>query len=149
MLSLEKDLQTLEGSGLIRLAATYPDLEYWFRHALVQETTYQTLVRPDRKHLHRIVGEVLERASDGHSALAPLLAHHFDQAGDESRAQAYYLLAGDNAARVYANAEASAHYTRALEVLSQSANPSTAALNELYSKRGRALELSGQYDQAL
>ena len=64
------------------------------------------------------------------------------------RAQSYYVLAGDDAGRVYANAEAVAHYTRALALLS-AGTPTTQALNELYTKRGRALELSGQYDQAL
>src|SRR5438105_1906236 len=112
--TLEQALQALEDFGLIGLLAAQPDLEYQFRHALVQETTYQTLVRPDRKHLHRIVGEVLEGAGDGRGGRADLLAYHFDQAGDEVRAQAYYLLAGDDAGRVYANAEAVAHYTRAL-----------------------------------
>src|SRR5437667_851950 len=146
--TLEQDLQALERFGLIRLVATHPEREYQFQHALVQETTYQTLVRPDRKHLHRIVGEALEQVGDGRDALAPLLAFHFDQAGDEMRAQSYYVLAGDDAGRVYANAEAVAHYTRALALLS-AGTPTTQALNELYTKRGRALELSGQYDQAL
>src|SRR5207244_7042494 len=133
-MTLEQDLQALEWAQLIRLAATHPELEYLFRHALVQETTYQTLVRPDRKHLHRVVGEVLERAAgERNAALAPLLAYQFDHAGDETRAGAYYRLAGDQAARVYANAEASAHYTRALELLSSGA-ASTAALKELYTK---------------
>lgn len=146
--TLDQSLQTLEEYGLIRLAATHPELEYWFRHALVQEATYQTLVRADRRHLHQLVGEVLERmAGERSAAVAPLLAHHFDRAGDETRATTYYLLAGDQAARVYANAESIAHYTRALGILSHG-KPETKTLDELYKKRGRALELSGQYDQA-
>jgi predicted ATPase len=45
-------LNTLEKSGLIRLAQIQPELEYLFRHALVQEATYESLLKNDRKRVH-------------------------------------------------------------------------------------------------
>ncbi|MGH2522606.1 MAG: hypothetical protein ACRDH2_08895 [Anaerolineales bacterium] len=60
-MTLGNHLSTLETSGLIRLAARQPELEYLFRHALIQEAAYGSLVKADRRNLHRAVGEALER----------------------------------------------------------------------------------------
>jgi tetratricopeptide (TPR) repeat protein len=144
------NLQTLEDSGLIRLAAAQPELEYLFRHTLVQEATYRTLLREDRKRLHAFVGDTLERDfPERRAELAPILARHFAEAGDDRRALHYYALAGDHAAQRYANAEAAMHYTRAVELLAAGADLAGTRLSELYTKRGRVLELSGQYAEAL
>ncbi len=53
-------LTILEAGGLIRLAAVAPDLAYLFRHALLQDAAYASLLRADRKLLHRLVAEKLE-----------------------------------------------------------------------------------------
>ncbi|MCP4540311.1 MAG: hypothetical protein GY832_24495 [Chloroflexi bacterium] len=153
-------LDHLEISGLVRLAQTAPELEYLFRHALVQEAAYKSLLRQDRKRMHRAVGETLERLyPDRLDELASLLAHHFAVAGDDQRALEYYILAGDTVARAYANDEAVEHYTRALEIARRL--PATELLaikgdaepvdpiQHLYTRRGRVLELGGQYDKAL
>ncbi len=142
-------LNSLESIGLIRLAATLPDVEYLFRHTLVQEAAYHSLVKRDRAHLHRSVGETLERMyPDRAGELAALLAKHFDEAGDDERALKYFALAGEAAAAVYANAEAVMHYTRALEIARRS-GASSPVLRRLYHGIGRALELSAHDDRAL
>jgi tetratricopeptide (TPR) repeat protein len=144
-------LATLESTGLIRLAATQPELEYLFRHALVQEAAYDSLVKQDRKRLHRAVGEALERRFPDQAAsreLAPLLARHFDEAGDDRRASAYFARAGDAAAAVYANAEAVEHYTRAIGI-ARSTQAGDPLLRHLYLSLGRTLELSARDDRAL
>ena len=53
-------LDTLEAKGLIRLATFQPELEYLFRHALVQDTAYGSLLKQERRELHRLVGDALE-----------------------------------------------------------------------------------------
>jgi tetratricopeptide (TPR) repeat protein len=154
-MSLNQHLSTLEASGLIRLAAVQPELEYLFRHALVQEAAYASLVKADRKRLHLVVGDALEHLYPDQLAsreLAPVLAQHFYLAGEGPRALRYFTLAGDAAARVYANAEAEMHYARALELATRSDAPvalDPAQLAHLYLGRGRALELNAQYDDAL
>jgi len=150
-MSLASQLATLESTGLIRLAATLPEVEYWFRHTLVQEAAYDSLVKSSRRQLHRWVGEALESlypGALGSRDLAPLLAKHFDEAGDTRRALGYFTRAGDAAAAVYANAEAVMHFTRALELARQSEADSDAVCH-LYLGIGRALELSAQDDRAL
>src|SRR3990172_55440 len=114
---LTSQLDTLLASGLVQLAAAQPELEYLFRHALIQDAAYHSLVKADRKQLHRAVGDALEALYSDQAAsreLAPLLAQHYDLAGEDGRALRYFTLAADAAARVYANPEAALHYSRAL-----------------------------------
>ena len=154
MPTLTQHLTQLESHGLIRLAAVQPELEYLFRHALVQDAAYASLVKADRKQLHLVVGEALERLYPDQLAsreLAPVLAQHFYQAGDGERALRYFTLAGDAAARVYANAEAEMQYARALELATRGDAPisvTSEQLIHLYLSRGHALELTGQYPEA-
>ncbi|MCA9968814.1 MAG: hypothetical protein KC425_01300, partial [Anaerolineales bacterium] len=116
-MTLLNNLNTLESAGLIRLAQLEPELAYLFRHALVQDAAYATLLSEDRQRLHRAVGEAMEQLYtdrlDGH---APLLAHHFHEAGDNARARRYYTLAGIHALKSYANAEAATLFRRALSL---------------------------------
>ncbi|MGH2522989.1 MAG: tetratricopeptide repeat protein, partial [Anaerolineales bacterium] len=156
-MSLGQQLHALEASGLIRLAQTEPELEYLFRHTLVQEAAYGSLVKQDRRHLHRKVGETLEHLYTDQLAsreIAPLLARHFAEAGDDPRALHYFALAGDAAMRVYANAEAVLHYTHALEIARrtptfQQFSAEVESLRHLYLSRGESLELSARYAEAL
>ncbi|HJW90490.1 MAG TPA: AAA family ATPase, partial [Anaerolineales bacterium] len=110
-------LSALESAGLIRIAKVEPDLEYLFRHTLVQEAAYASLLVDDRKRLHRSVGEAVERIYpdrlDSHD-LAPRLGQHFCEAGDDERALKYYTLAGEAALAFYANQEAEEYYRQAL-----------------------------------
>jgi tetratricopeptide (TPR) repeat protein len=86
--------------------------------------------------------------ADRLEANAGLLGYHFYLAGDE-RALKYYTLAGEVAYRLYANTEAVAHYTRALEIARRAGRADRAALQKLYARRGRALELNAHYREAL
>jgi predicted ATPase len=61
-MTLSHQLQTLETSGLIRLAQEHPELEYLFRHVLVQDAAYESLLYSDRRHLHETVAETIVRA---------------------------------------------------------------------------------------
>jgi len=162
-MTLSDHLTTLETANLLRLAQAEPELEYIFHHALQQEAAYETLLKNERKRLHLIVGEMLERDyPERLDELAPVLGRHFNLGGDPARALHYFTLAGDSAARAYANAEAITHYTKALELAKNftsspvSPSPSgTSPMGEgpgvgvLYSKLGRALELTTRYEEAI
>ena len=125
---LTSHLTTLEASGLIHLAQTEPEIEYLFRHALVQEAAYETLVKTERKRLHRAAGEALEwlypeRADE----LAAILAHHFAAAGDDEKGVAYSRRAARKAVAMYAYDEAVQHLQTALH-LSEASEPSETRL---------------------
>ncbi|HEX9416503.1 MAG TPA: ABC transporter substrate-binding protein [Gaiellaceae bacterium] len=89
--------------------------EYRFRHGLVQEAAYATLVQARRRELHLRVGEALvELHRDSPAEVYGLLARHFAEADEPERAVEYLLKAGDAARAAYAEEEAIELYRRAL-----------------------------------
>ncbi len=115
-MTLSIHLAQLESSGLIRQAQAQPELEYLFRHALVQDAAYSSLVKRDRRQLHRMVGEALERMyPDRREELADLLAYHFAAAGEWDQAIDYSRRAAQHAQSRYAHEEAIYHLRRALD----------------------------------
>ncbi len=146
-LTLRAELQHLTDADLIRRAQGEAQIEYVFKHGLFQETTYESLLKQDRKRLHRLVAEILERGAD-REGLALVLARHWDEAGEAARAFDCYVRAGDAAARVYANVEALMAYDRALE-LSAALNLDREDVAHLYLRRGKTYELNAQHEAAL
>jgi tetratricopeptide (TPR) repeat protein len=141
-------LATLERAGLIRETARTPEREYAFHHSLTQEAAYGTILRRDRRALHLRVAVALEglyanRLED----FAPLLARHFQEAGEDERTLRYATLAGDHAAQLYANAEAVTHYGGAIEA-ARRLGARDELFAHLYPSRGRALELAARFDEA-
>jgi predicted ATPase len=118
MTGVTQHLTRLEVSGLIQLAQTQPELEYLFRHALVRDAAYQSLLKADRKPLHRAVAEAMERLyPDQLDELAPLLGHHYSQANQAEKAIHYLHKAGEQAVLRYANPEAIGFFGEALALL--------------------------------
>src|SRR5258708_559019 len=146
--TVDAHLQKLEQAGLIHEVRAPSESGFMFRHALVQDAAYGSILLKQRRALHTRTGIILEeRHADRIEELAPLLAHHFYY-GEDSRSIQYDTLAGDSATRLFANAEAAVHFGRALEVARKSDTPRE-RIAELYSKYGGALEQSGHYEQAL
>jgi serine phosphatase RsbU (regulator of sigma subunit) len=145
-MTLFSDLGTLESAGLIRVAKIEPDLEYLFRHALVQDAAYASLLDSDRRRLHLAVGDAIESLyPERKKELAAILGHHFREAGQEARSLDYFLLAGDEALSAYANQEAEIQYRHALEL-----SCCTDTENGwLYSGLGEALYRQSQLDESL
>ena len=122
--------------------------EYAFRHVLIQEAAYESILMRTRSDLHRQIGEILEELhADRLEEFAPLLAHHFHQAGD-ARSLKYDLIAGEMSARLYANAVAAVHFRRALDTARRTGSDLD-QIRSLFSKLGQVLELAGRYEQAL
>ena len=141
---LDPQIQYLRDVSLIEELLS----EYAFRHVLIQEATYESILIKKRAELHRQIGEALEEIHTNRiEEFAPLIAHHFFSAGDD-RSLKYDLIAGEKSARLYANAEAATHFRRALEVAKR-ANADLKQLAHLYTQLGTVLELSGKYQQAL
>jgi tetratricopeptide (TPR) repeat protein len=114
----ELDLDTLESRGLIRVATIDPELEYLFRHALVQDAAYDSLLKQERRALHHQVGSALEQLyPDRHTELSAVLARHFEQAGETDKAIEYLAQAAQFAWQRNAITEAYELYTRASTLL--------------------------------
>lgn len=100
-------LGLLEGAGLIALATTDPELEYLFRHVLIQDAAYESLLKQERRSLHAQVAEALLALRPDHrDELAPILAHHFERAEDRPRAIEYLAMAATLARSRFARHEA-------------------------------------------
>jgi ABC-type oligopeptide transport system substrate-binding subunit len=111
-------LHELQRLGLLRQSRRWPQPEYRFRHALIQETAYRTLLGEQRKRLHRRAAEWLEERYAGRDGeVLGLLAYHWLRAEDEGKAADYLLRAGDKARLEYALDEAIEHYRNLLPLL--------------------------------
>lgn len=141
-------LSTLDAQQLTMLERETPERVHLFRHTLVQEVAYQSLLYARRRELHRRIGEYLERY---HAAdLDPyygLLAHHYRLSDRAEKAVTYLLLAGHAARAAYANDEAMQYYRWALESLR--ANPTDPHTWEARAALGDVLCTVGRYDEAL
>ncbi len=120
-MSARQELGRLEASGLIQIAALQPELEYLFRHALVQEAAYASLLKQDRRALHKAAAEaILALHPDRRREFAPVVAMHLEQAGENAKAAEYLVLAGEHALERFANKEAVAFFQRAIELIGDS-----------------------------
>ena len=114
---LRSALDQLTGSGLVSYRGVPPEATYAFKHALIQEAAYDTLLRSKRQALHgRIVGALQERYPETVNTQPEVLAYHCVQAGLLEPAIEYSRRAGERAAERSANLEAIAHLRRGLEL---------------------------------
>src|SRR5919106_348241 len=144
VMTTETRVDVLEAKGLIHLAALRPELEYLFRHGLVQDAAYTSLLKQERRELHGRVGVALEELyPDRIGELAPVLAMHFEQAGDAERAIEYYLAGAQHALSRYAIQEAYAAFNRAAELIETQAGDGSVELApaEMERRRRRRIEV--------
>jgi ABC-type transport system substrate-binding protein/class 3 adenylate cyclase len=115
---LRPALSELQRHDLVVEERRRPTPEYRFRHGLVREAAYRSLLDERRRDLHRIVGSALEELhGEELSEAYGLLGRHFAEADEPEKAARYLLDAGAAARSVYADEEAIAHFRRALPFL--------------------------------
>jgi class 3 adenylate cyclase/tetratricopeptide (TPR) repeat protein len=142
------ELQTLE---LIYRQGLLPEPAYVFKHAMIQDVAYNSLLLRQRRQLHRAVGAAIEdlypeRLAEHYEELA----HHYTQGEVWEKAMAYSTLAGDRAADAFANTEAKAHYARALQAAARiTPAPELGAVARLHAKHGAVLMVLGEYEGAV
>jgi class 3 adenylate cyclase/tetratricopeptide (TPR) repeat protein len=114
---VEGYLDTLKHLELIHEKRFFPELEYIFKHAVTQDVAYQSLLAHRRRELHGAIGRAIEDLyADRLEEQAAILAYHYARSARQDKAIEYALLAGDGAARLYANAEARTYYQQALTI---------------------------------
>jgi class 3 adenylate cyclase/predicted ATPase len=115
---LRRALDRLVAAGLVFRSSTPPQATFVFKHALVQDAAYATLLRTTRRDLHRRVAQVLETLlPDVAEAHPELLAHHCTEADMLEKAVSYWGRAGQQAIARSTMAEAVARLRKALELL--------------------------------
>jgi class 3 adenylate cyclase/predicted ATPase len=140
--ALQSALGQLARAGLIFGRGEPPDSTYIFKHALLQEAAYASVLRARRQQLHRRIAEALEDQFAELAEVQPqLMAHHLAQAGLPERAINYLRKAGQRANESSANAEAIGHLKLALELLQ--------SLPDDPEHKRKALELQAMLAQAM
>ncbi|HSA80035.1 MAG TPA: adenylate/guanylate cyclase domain-containing protein [Geminicoccaceae bacterium] len=115
---LSDALEQLVSSELVFRRGTPPEARYSFKHALVQDAAYQSLLKSKRQQLHARIAEVLEQQfPDAIEAEPEVLARHLTDAGLLAPAVPYWRCAGELAAGRSANLEAIAHLSKGLELI--------------------------------
>jgi tetratricopeptide (TPR) repeat protein len=145
-------LEELQHLELIRERSRIPDLEYSFKHALVHESAYESVILQRRQELHRLVGRFIEELyADRLEEFFGVIAYHYAKAGEWEKAQDYLLKVGDQAGKMAADAEALEHYHQALAAYEQSADKQGDPFQRAVIERkiGEALFRRGNHDNAL
>jgi predicted ATPase/class 3 adenylate cyclase len=139
---LQSALDQLSDAGLLFCRGSAPHSSYLFKHALVQDAAYGTLLRGRRQELHTQVAKVLEQDfADLVERRPELLAHHLTAAGEIERAVDQWLAAGQHAAARLAHLEAIRHFERGLAELAALPESSPRDKREIELQLARGLSL--------
>jgi predicted ATPase len=129
---LQDALDQLVHAGLLFRRGTPPEARYRFKHALVQDAAYASLLRSIRRQYHQQIAQVLEeRLPETRESQPELLAHHYTEAGCTAQALPYWRRAGQRANERSAYMEAMAHCTKGLELLQTLPDTPARAQHEL------------------
>jgi class 3 adenylate cyclase/predicted ATPase len=118
--ALARELGQLEEAELVSRRGDPPQATYVFKHALVQDTAYQSLLRSTRQQYHRQVAQVLvERFPETAETQPEVLAQHYTGAGMALEAITHWQRAGQRTMERSANVEAVSHFTQGLELVAK------------------------------
>jgi tetratricopeptide (TPR) repeat protein len=149
--TLQRDLRLLVEAELLYQRGLPPQVIYLFKHALIRDAAYESLLKRTRQHYHQKIAGVLEEQFPETAEMQPeLLAYHCTLSEVWEKAFDYLTRSGDKARQAYANAEAIAFYTQAIEV----SDRVTPALDDMqllpvYEGRGLVWLLLSKYDEAI
>jgi predicted ATPase/class 3 adenylate cyclase len=116
--TLQRELGRLVEAEIVYHRGVPPQAIYSFKHALIQDAAYQSLLKSTRQQYHQRIARVLEAQFPEAAEAAPeLLAHHYTEAGQAEQAIGYWQRAGQQARQRSANQEAVRHLTQGLALL--------------------------------
>ena len=115
--TLESSLGQLVEAGLIHGLYSGTDERFIFKHALVRDAAYESLLKRDRRDLHAAVAAAFESKTATGAFEPELLAHHYTEAGAMDDALKYWGIAARRSLQMSANAESLAHASRGLTLL--------------------------------
>jgi class 3 adenylate cyclase/tetratricopeptide (TPR) repeat protein len=115
---LQDELSKLVSAEILYQIGLLPNARYFFKHTLIQEAAYQSLLKSKRQQYHQKIAQILEEQFSETAETQPeLLALHFTEAGFKEKGIYYWKKAGQRAIERSANMEAIAHLTKGLELL--------------------------------
>ncbi len=115
---LRDGLSQLVDAEFLTQQGNPPQSSYRFKHALIQDAAYQSLLKSTRQQHHQRIAQCIEQAFPETACAQPeLVAHHYTEAGLTAQAIPYWQAAGGRALQRYAHVEAANHANRGLELL--------------------------------
>jgi predicted ATPase/class 3 adenylate cyclase len=118
--ALQAGLEQLVDAELLYQRGRPPRAKYIFKHALIQDAAYESLLRRNRQQHHLQVAQLLESSfPDVVESHPELVAHHYSEANHPELAIDYYQAAGEQSSASSANLEAVAHLSSGLEIIQQ------------------------------
>ncbi|WP_442862756.1 ATP-binding protein, partial [Candidatus Entotheonella palauensis] len=130
--TLQRELERLVNAELVYQKGEPTQAIYIFKHALIRDAAYESLLRSTRQGYHRRIAEVLEAQFPETVETQPeLLAYHCTESGLHEAAVPYWYQAGQRASERSANLEAICHFNRGLELMSTLAHTPDHAQQEL------------------
>jgi class 3 adenylate cyclase/predicted ATPase len=115
---LQHELGRLVEAEIVYHRGVPPQATYTFKHALIQDTAYQSLLKSTRQQYHQRIAQVLEaQFAETAEAEPELLAHHYTEAGCYAQAVGYWQQAGERASQRSAHVEAIAHLGKGIALL--------------------------------
>jgi predicted ATPase len=137
--ALQASLDRLAEADLLYVEGAPPQAGYRFKHALIQDAAYDSLLKSRRQALHRRAAELLRDDPERAASAPEIVAHHFTQGGLEELAIEWWGKAGDHALRRSAFQEAIAHLGKAIAMADKAgATGSTSDRLELQTSYGQA-----------
>jgi class 3 adenylate cyclase/predicted ATPase len=116
--TLQRELGRLVEAEIVYQRGVPPQATYVFKHALIQEAAYESLLKSTRQQYHQRIAQVLEAQFPETAEAEPeLLAHHYTEAGLNEQAVRYWYKAGQRASDRSAHLEALSHFTTGIALL--------------------------------
>jgi hypothetical protein len=146
--ALQASLERLVSSGVASRRTLTGGEEYAFKHALIRDCAYQSLLRGERKELYQRVAQALVNITGGKSAPAELIVRHLTDGGESERALPFWCQAGEAAEARGAYTEALVHFDAAMSSIDEQHLPADAIL-QLVLGRAQCQHFLGQRAEAL
>jgi predicted ATPase len=143
-ITLQRELQRLVAAELLFQRGVSPQSTYVFKHALIQDAAYQSLLKSTRQQYHQRIAQILEAQFPETVDTQPeLVGHHYTEAGLRVQAIPYWQQAGQKAIERSANVEAISHLTKGLALLMTLPDTPERAQHELTLQIALGVPLTG------
>jgi class 3 adenylate cyclase/predicted ATPase len=147
--ALQSALDRLAGADLLFVEGAGQEANYRFKHALIQDAAYDSLLKSRRRALHRRAAELLHDQPECAAAEPEVIAHHFTEASLDDLAIEWWGKAGDQALRRSAFREAIAHLGKAIAMADKVGGGTSVREVGANAPVGRRLQLQTSLSQAL
>ena len=147
--ALQMALDRLAAADILFIEGVGPQANYRFKHALIQDAAYESLLKSRRQALHRRAAEILRDQPERAAAEPEAVAHHFTEAGLDDLAIEWWGMAGDQALRRSAFQEAIAHLGKAIAMADRAGAPARRAPGGSAASNHRQTRLHVAYGNAL